>query len=108
VVGEAANGREALVLAEYHRPEVVVLEVDLELVRGIDVARAICAREPMTRILFVSSLSDESYVEEAFRAGARGYVLENLVQTDLLPAISAVAEGTVFVSSLAGCTAPGE
>ncbi len=108
VVAEAANGREAITLADYRHPEVVVLDVDLHLIRGIDVARAISESEPKTRIVFVSSVAEESYVQEAFRAGARGYVLENLAQTDLLTAISAVVEGGVFVSSPAGCTATGE
>ena len=98
VVAEAANGREAIVLAEYQNPEVVLLDIQLPHVPGITAAREISSKRPDTKIIFVSMLTDESYVQEAFKAGARGYVLGDTAQTDLPIAIKTVAKGGAFLS----------
>lgn len=102
VVGEAANGREAIVLAEYQRPAVAILEMNFDRIRGIDVARAILSGSSVTRIVFVSAVGDEGYVDEAFHAGARGYVLGNSADTDLCRAVAVVAAGGAFLSSSIG------
>ncbi|HEY1950463.1 MAG TPA: response regulator transcription factor [Bryobacteraceae bacterium] len=104
VVGEAANGREAIVLTEYQRPDVAILDLELHSVRGIDVARTISSKDPKTRVVFVSGLMDEGYLQEAFNAGARGYVLGDSAQADLVRAVSVVAAGGMFLSPLIGCT----
>jgi two-component system, NarL family, response regulator NreC len=98
VVGEAANGREALVLAEYKHPDIVLLDVQLSQINGIAAAREISSKNPSSGIIFVSSLGDEEYVSEALKAGARGYVLEDAVQIDLADAIRVVAGGGTFLS----------
>lgn len=98
IVGEAANGREAVVLADYRRPDVVLLDIHLPLVNGIPAAVEILSRSPQAAIIMVSGLADKEYVIEAFKAGARGYVRADSAQTDLIPAVRAVAEGNSYVS----------
>jgi DNA-binding NarL/FixJ family response regulator len=100
VVGEAANGREALMLAEYQNPDIAILDVKLSLVRCLDVARAVCAMKPKRRVLILGELTDEGYVLEAFHAGATGYVLSDEVQTDLPQAIGVLTSGGVYLSPL--------
>jgi len=99
VVAEAANGREAVVLAEYRHPVLILLDIRLPDVSGIAAAREIFSRTPNTSVIFVTGETDGVYVCEAFKAGARGYVSVDSVQTDLAPAIYAVARGHHFVSS---------
>lgn len=98
IVGEAANGREALALADYWRPDIVVLDLNLSPITGLAVARDIIRKVDNVRIIFVSSESDEQYVAGAFRAGAHAYVLAASAQTDLIHAIRVVAEERRFVS----------
>lgn len=98
VSGEAANGREAVVLAEYRRPEIVLLDIKLPQPGGIAVAREISSKNPGLGIIFVTALADQEYVSEAFKAGARGYVLEDSAQTDLISAVHVVAGGGSFLS----------
>lgn len=98
IVGEAANGREAVVLADYRRPDVVLLDIHLPLVNGISAATEILSRSPQPGIIMVSVLADEEYVVEAFKAGARGYVRADTAQTDLVPAVRALIQGNSYVS----------
>jgi len=98
VVAEAANGREAVVLADYRHPDIVLLDVNLPHVSGIAAAREILAKNPETAVVFVTPHSDETYVAEAFNAGARAYVIEEAAETDLLPAIKAAGTGGTFIS----------
>lgn len=102
VRAEAANGNEAIALAQFQRPDVAILDVKLDSVRGIDAARTLCAKEPATKIIILGTVVDEGYVQEAFAAGARGYVLSDFAQPDLLRAVFAVAAGRFFLSSAAG------
>jgi DNA-binding NarL/FixJ family response regulator len=98
VVGEAANGREALTLADYFHPEIVLLDVKLTQTTGIAAAREIIAKCKDTGVVFVSVDGDEEYVAEAFKAGARGYVLADSAHTDLVHAIRVVAKQGNFLS----------
>lgn len=98
VIGEAANGREAVALAEYLHPNLVLLDVKLPPLNGISTAREISSKPQNLNIIFVAALTDEEYVSEAFKAGARGYVLEDAVSTDLSRAIRIVAGGGSFLS----------
>lgn len=98
IVGEAANGREAVVLADYRRPEIVLLDIHLPLVNGMSAAVEILSKTPKAGIIMVSDLADEEYVIEAFKAGVRGYVRGDAAQTDLIPAVCAVAQGNSYVS----------
>lgn len=98
MIAEAANGREAVLLADYRRPDIVVLDIQFPDVNGITAARLITGKNAGTRIIFVSQLADAEYLTEAFKAGAHGYVLSDAAQTDLIPAVRAAAEGQFFVS----------
>lgn len=97
VIAEAANAREAVLLADYRCPDIVILDIQLPDVNGIAAARLIARKNASTRILFVTALADDEYITEAFKAGARGYVLSDSAQTDLIPAVHAAAEGRCFV-----------
>jgi NarL family two-component system response regulator LiaR len=98
VVGEAATGREAVVLAEYRRPDILLLDMKLPQANGMVAAREILSKKPGLGIIFVTVLTDEEYISEAFKTGARGYVLGDVVQTDLSNAIRVVAGGGTFLS----------
>jgi two-component system, NarL family, response regulator NreC len=98
VVAEAASGHEAAALAEKHRPDVVVMDVAMPVLNGIEAARQIAAKLPGTAIVFLSMHGDESYVLRGLKAGARAYLLKDSAETDLLQAVKAVSEGKAFFS----------
>lgn len=93
----ASHGLEAVQKAQELRPELILLDVSLPNLNGIEVARRVRRLIPSTRVLFVSALSDPDVVSEALRLGA-GYVHKASVQGDLLPAIEASLRGEQFVS----------
>ncbi len=99
VVAEAANGQEALVLMEFKRPNIVLLDVTLPQISGIAAARKITSKSPDAGIVFLTEHTDEEYVSEAFKAGARGYVLAASAQNELIRAVRVVANGGTFLSS---------
>ena len=98
VIADAANGREAVALAEEHRPDVVVMDVAMPILNGIEAARQISAKRPQIAIVFLSMHSDESYVLRALKAGARAYLLKDSAEHDLITAVRAVSEGKAFFS----------
>ncbi len=98
VVADAADGREAVALAEQHRPDVVVMDVAMPGLNGIEAARQISGKMPHTAIVFLSMHSDEGYVLRALKAGARGYLLKDSAEHDLINAVKAVDEGKAFFS----------
>ena len=98
VVAEASDGREAVGLAQQHHPEVVVMDVTMPNLNGIEAARQICTALPQTGIVMLSMHSDEAYVLRALKAGARGYLLKESAESDLIAAIRAVKAGKAFFS----------
>jgi RNA polymerase sigma factor (sigma-70 family) len=98
VVGEASDGRAAVELAEQHKPNVVVMDVAMPQLNGIEAARQIAAKSPQTAIVFLSMHADESYVFRALKAGARAYLLKDSAEYDLINAIRAVSEGKASFS----------
>ncbi len=98
VVADAADGREAVSLADAHKPDVVVIDVAMPNLNGIEAARQIAARAPQTAVVFLSMHSDEGYVLKALKAGARGYLLKDSAEYDLVSAVKAVSEGKAFFS----------
>jgi two-component system, NarL family, response regulator NreC len=98
VIADAANGREAVAMAEAHRPDVVVMDVAMPTLNGIEAARQISARQPQTAVVFLSMHSDEGYVLKALKAGARAYLLKDSAEQDLINAVIAVSEGKAFFS----------
>lgn len=98
VVAEAGDGREAVRLAEQHKPDVAVIDVAMPLLNGIETTRQIVRRVPDVRILVLSMHSDEAYVTQILKAGATGYLLKDSADVDLLQAVSAVSQGQSFFS----------
>jgi CheY-like chemotaxis protein/two-component sensor histidine kinase len=98
VVGEAANGREAIEAAEQLRPDMVLLDISMPVMGGFEAARVLRDRLPETPIIFASQHADPAYVEEAFRVGARGYVVKRTASTELPEAVRVVLGGGVFRS----------
>ena len=98
VVGEASNGREAVETAASLQPDVVVMDVTMPELNGIEATRRICESSPRTRVLALSMHKDAVYVREILRAGAKGYLLKDSGETDLLSAVRAVSRGEGFLS----------
>lgn len=98
VVGEAADGRQAVDLAESLCPDVVVADVAMPRLNGLDASQQITSRHPAIAVVILSMHSDESYVVRALRAGARGYLLKDSAEADLISAIRAVHDGKAFFS----------
>ena len=98
VVAEAGDGREAVRLAEQHKPDVAILDVAMPLLNGIESTRQIVRRVPNTRVLVLSMHADEAYVTQILQAGATGYLLKDSADVDLLQAVSEVAQGKSFFS----------
>src|SRR5271154_7142710 len=93
VAGEASDGLEAVKRAEELQPDVVVMDCALPQINGIEAARRILAKAPETAILMLSMHSEDTLVRQAMEAGARGYILKNAMDLDLVNAIKKVAEG---------------
>jgi two-component system, NarL family, response regulator NreC len=98
VVGEAADGRQAVALCESANPDVVIMDIAMPNLNGIEAARQIVNRNPRTAIAILSMHSDESYVIRALKAGARAYLLKDSAEADLLAAVRALTEGKSFFS----------
>jgi DNA-binding NarL/FixJ family response regulator len=93
VVGEASNGKEAIQLAEENKPQVIVMDMAMPEMDGVQATREIMKRLPKTAVLLLSMYAQENYVRSAFDAGAQGYVLKNASDIDLASAIKDVAAG---------------
>jgi len=98
IVGEAGDGRQAVKVVLELRPDVAILDIGMPLLNGIEATRQITRRAPHVRTLILSMLSDEAYIIEALRAGAKGYLLKDSVDVDLIRGIKAVAQGKSFFS----------
>jgi DNA-binding NarL/FixJ family response regulator len=98
IVGEASNGREALETATKLSPDVVVMDVAMPELNGIEATRRMGEAAPRTRVLALSMHKDSVYVREILRAGARGYLLKDAVDEDLIAAVRAVARGEGYLS----------
>jgi DNA-binding NarL/FixJ family response regulator len=98
IVGEAGNGREAVELAEHLRPDIVVMDVAMPELNGIEATRRLLASTPHARVIALSMHKDSVYVREILRAGARGYLLKDSGAGDLVSAIRAVASGESYLS----------
>jgi DNA-binding NarL/FixJ family response regulator len=99
VVGEAWDGLEAVQKAEELQPDLILLDIGLPFLNGIEAARHIRKLSPQSKILFVSQESSPDVVEEALSSGAMGYVIKAHAGRELLVAMQAVREGRQFVSS---------
>lgn len=106
VIGEAADGLDALRMAEELRPDLLILDIGMPRLNGIDVAARAQKLQPPPRVIMLSMHADESYVLRALDAGARAYLLKDATDEDLIPAVRAVAQNKRFFSpAIAGVLA---
>ena len=98
VVAEAGDGRECVQMAENHSPDVVLMDVAMPEMNGIEAARRIIAASPKTGVVMLSMHQDESYVLRSLKAGAKGYLLKDSPREDVLSAVRAASEGRSFLS----------
>ena len=98
VVGEAADGRDAIRLARQLHPDVAVVDLVMPLLNGIDAAREINKVSRKTKTILLTMHTEDRYVIEALKAGIKGYVLKTQAASDLVVAISQVFEGTTYLS----------
>jgi len=98
VVGEASDGREAVSLAKTLKPEVAVMDIGMPNLNGIEAGHQMTQENPELAIVIVSMHSDESYVLRALKAGARGYLLKDSAEADLIKAVHVVYAGKSFFS----------
>jgi two-component system, NarL family, response regulator NreC len=98
VIGEAGNGREVLEQAKALQPDVVVMDVAMPELNGIEATRRLHGVAPYARVLALSVHRDGVYVREIVRAGADGYILKESADTELISAVRAVAEGNSYLS----------
>ncbi len=102
VVAEAADGREAVRLAEEHEPDVVVMDIGMPSMNGIEATRRIVSTSPRCAVVILSMHQDEGYVLRALKAGARGYLLKDSLRADVIEAIRSVARGRSFLTRKIG------
>jgi len=103
VVAEASNGHEAIELASRTKPEVVIMDISMPDLNGIDATKRLLEELPGTKVVALSMHSDRRYVIAMFEAGAVGYLLKNSAASELLQAVATVAEGLTYISpSVAG------
>jgi DNA-binding NarL/FixJ family response regulator len=98
VVGEAANGRQAVELVNKLHPDVVVMDIAMPLLNGLEATRQILKTAPATRVLILSAHSDDAYVEQVIALGAAGYLIKQTAAHVLPKAIREVAQGNIFFS----------
>ncbi len=98
VVGEAADGHEAVEQAGKLSPDVAVVDVAMPRLNGLDATQQITAKYPAIAVVVLSMHSDEGYIVRALKAGARGYLLKDSAEADLISAIRAVHDGKAFFS----------
>src|SRR5260221_2045085 len=98
IFGEAENGRQAVMLARKNPPDVVVMDVAMPLLNGLDATREILKIVPTAKVLVLTSYGDEECVQQLMRAGAVGYLIKQTAAQDLLKAIREVQKGNSFFS----------
>jgi len=99
IVGMAGNGREVLKLVPSLHPEILVLDIVMPVVNGIETALRLKASGSYSKIVFLTVYEDRDFVDAAFAAGAKAYVLKSHLSTELVPAIENVLRGRSFVSA---------
>ncbi len=108
VVGTAANGREAVEMVAGCRPDIVIMDIAMPEMDGIEATRQIRANCPFVQVIVLSMYATYEYVMRAFRAGARGYLLKDSAGIEVVEAIRAIHVGQTYISrKLASLTAPG-
>jgi DNA-binding NarL/FixJ family response regulator len=98
VVAEAADGRDSVRLAEEQAPDVVVMDIAMPNMNGIEATRRILSANPRVAVVILSMHQDESYVLRSLKAGAKGYLLKDSLRSDVIDAIRQVAQGRSFLT----------
>ena len=98
VVGEASNGREAVDAVRREKPDVVIMDIAMPMMNGIEATKLICQELPKTAVIILSVHSDEGYILRALKVGARGYLLKDSAENDLIQAVRSVADGKAYFS----------
>lgn len=104
VIGEVSDGREAVRLAQELQPDVIVMDIAMPLLNGIDATSLIVRRDPEMKVLILSMHSDESYILRALNSGAKGYLLKDSAENDILPAVSSAVQGRPYFSPAIAAT----
>jgi len=100
IVGEADNGRQAVELARELMPDVVVMDIAMPVLNGLEATRQLTRTVPSTRVLILSSYSDDEYVQQLMEAGAAGYLVKQTAANELVKAIREAKNGNAFFSPL--------
>ncbi len=98
VIAEAENGLDALEMASVHNPDVVLVDIAMPGMNGIDLTRALCAEDSRRKIIILSMHTEKRFVLDAFAAGAAGYVVKTATPEQLSSAITAVCQGQSYIS----------
>lgn len=98
IVGEASDGRQAVELALKHKPDVILLDIAMPSLNGIEATRQILTKAPHTKILILSAYSDDNYVERVLALGASGYLIKQSASQILVTAIREVTKGNIYFS----------
>ena len=98
IVAEASNGRDALALAKLHKPDLVIMDISMRELNGIEATAQIMAEVPSTRVLILSMHTTEDFVHRAIKAGASGYLVKDSAPLDLKMAIAAVLRDEIYLS----------
>lgn len=93
VVAEAANGQEAVEVVAEHRPDVLLLDVRMPVMDGLEAARRVCAEYPATKVIMLTTFDIDDYVYDALYAGASGFLLKDVRRDDLAHGVRLVASG---------------
>jgi DNA-binding NarL/FixJ family response regulator len=98
VVGEASDGADAVKLTQQLRPDVVIMDIAMPKLNGVEATRRIVENNPDSKVVILSMHKDAVYVRETLRSGAKGYLVKDSIDHDLLRAIRAIAQGDAFLS----------
>lgn len=99
VIGEAANGEEALAVASERNPDVVVMDINMPVLNGIDAALRFRDELPNTKLLMLSMHDSREYITNVLKAGAKGYILKDVASSEMIAAIQAIYDGKTYYSS---------
>ncbi|GED67563.1 transcriptional regulatory protein DegU [Brevibacillus reuszeri] len=97
VVGEGSDGGEAALLAEEHKPDVLLMDINMPNINGVSAAESVISVSPTTRVIMLSIHDDEGYVYRTLRSGASGYLLKEMGTSDLVDAVRVVACGGAYI-----------